>query len=120
VCLYFVLKCYFIGFETEFFNSFLNHKSVVYLGSISYGIYLIHLPLGYYLNQYYIIPYWEKIHFEDWGLFGFLKNKLWAIAFPIYTILSILLAGLAYRYIETPFLKLKDKYFSYHNNLNQS
>lgn len=120
ICLYFVLKCYFNGFKSLLFNAFLNHKWMVYLGSISYGIYLIHLPIGYYLSQYFLMPYWDKFQFENFGSFNLIKNNIWIVEFPIYSTLTIFLAGLSYRYIETPFLKLKDKYFSYTNNLNES
>lgn len=121
VCLYFVLKCYYSVFCFRPLDNFLNKGSVVYLGSISYGIYLFHLPLYYYLNTYFFMPYcWDQIHFKEWGRFVFLENYAWAIQFPLFSVMSILLAAISYRYFETPFLKLKDKYFSYNNNLNES
>ena len=113
IFLYLVLKCYYFGFTDKLANSLFSNKILVYLGVISYGIYLIHLPLNYYLNNSFFINYiLDHV--------SFLKNNGWVLKFPLYTFISIVLASLSFRYIESPILKLKDRYFSYTNNLNES
>lgn len=113
VSLYLVLKCYYFGFTDKIINSFFSNKRLIYLGVISYGIYLFHLPLNYYLNNIFFMNYILNHS-------AFLKNHEWVIKFPLYSFISILLAGLSFRFIESPFLKLKDRYFRYNNNVNES
>ena len=113
VFLYLVLKCYYFGFTEKIFNKLFNNKILVYLGVISYGIYLIHLPLNYYLNNSFYINY-----ILDHSTF--LKNHGWVLKLPLYSLISIFLASLSFRFIESPILKLKDSYFGYPNNLNES
>lgn len=113
VCLFLVLKCYYFGFTEKLFNGFFSIKILAYLGTISYGIYLFHLPLYYYLNNSFFVNY-------IFNHFAFLKNHGWLIRFPMYSFISILLAGLSYRFFESPLLKLKDRYFLYNNNVNES
>lgn len=75
------------------FKKTLEFKITNYLGTISYGLYMLHLPvlliaikIGHYFNSYYLLPY--TITFGG----------------------SILISHLSYKYFETPFLKLKSKF----------
>jgi peptidoglycan/LPS O-acetylase OafA/YrhL len=88
------------------FSSFLNNRSLFFLGKISYGIYLYHVPvqwLGFMLS-----PFITKI------LPGFLRPYNGYFLFVINFFLLVLIAWLSWRIIEKPILGLK-KYFDYQN-----
>ena len=111
--LYLVFKAYSSYFKFKLFDAFLVNKNVVYIGRMSYGIYIYHLIIGYYFTLYVFDPIWLQIPFEKMGFFSKIKFNSWILKLPLYSILSIFAAYLSFRYLETPFLKLKDKYFSY-------
>jgi len=114
ISLYFVLKCSQVGFKSLRINNFLSNKTIIYIGAISYGIYVYHLPLDYFLTKYIFNPlFWDKINFENLGKLRVLELHPWLIKFPVYSILSFLLAHFSYKFIEKPILTLKDKYFRY-------
>lgn len=113
VSLYLVLKCYYFGFTDKLFNGFFSNKKMVYLGTISYGIYLFHWPLNYYMSNSFFMTY-----ILDHSTV--LKNHGWMIKLPLFSFLSILLAGLSFRYFESPLIKLKDRFFRYNHNVNES
>ncbi len=81
--------------DCNVFSKMLQNKWLVYLGKISYGLYVWHV-LAMMLVTYYFHGY-PAIHF------------LLVIA------ATILIAGLSYRWLEQPFLKLKSK-FEYRSN----
>jgi peptidoglycan/LPS O-acetylase OafA/YrhL len=70
-------------------------RALIYLGKISYGLYVFHL-----LCQI-MMGWFEKhvLHLEHWPL-----------SFPFTLLLTILCAGLSYRFVESPFLKLKERF----------
>lgn len=75
------------------FKKTLDLKTTNYLGSISYGLYMLHPPIlliaikiGAYFHSYYLLPY--LITFGG----------------------TILISHLSYQYFESPFLKLKSKF----------
>jgi len=78
----------------------LEKRPLVYLGTISYGLYMCHMLVDYAL-RFTIM----KIHGERIG-FGILV--------PVYHIVllggAILLASLSYKYFESYFLRLKERY----------
>jgi peptidoglycan/LPS O-acetylase OafA/YrhL len=114
ISLYFILKCCTRDYKSKFIDKFLSHKTITYIGSISYGIYVFHLPLDYYFTKYIFDPFfWNQINFEDFGQFRILRWNSWLIKFPLYSILSIFVAHISYKFIEKPILALKDKYFKY-------
>lgn len=68
------------------------------LGKVSYGAYLIHMPLCYVAKHLKLLP----------------DNSLILLLYFLpFTALVYTLAWLSYRYLESPFLKLKDRYFPY-------
>ena len=79
------------------FKKILENRFVVYLGKISYGLYLYHL----------LVP----------SLYSFLALKLnfeieyKPLLFPIYFIITFMLSHLSWIYIEKPINKLKNKEF---------
>jgi peptidoglycan/LPS O-acetylase OafA/YrhL len=75
-----------------------RNNAVQYIGTISYGIYLFHMP----------VPYLYK------AVFSKLFTNLNIPAYPFVILCfatTFLLAGFSYKYIETPFLKMK-KFFA--------
>ena len=88
------------------FKKFLEHRSVSYFGKISYGVYLYHLPLAYFITKYIFDPVWKNINF---GKFYLLNFHSWIIKFPLYTLVVLLVAHISYRFIEKPILKFKNK-----------
>lgn len=119
--LFWVLKCYYNRFAQHFLLSIFNNKILIYLGTISYGIYLFHLPLGYYLDMYLFQPFLSSTsHYAEKLQFEISDSQEWRYKFPILTILTIFLASISHRFVEMPILKLKDKYFKYDNNMNET
>jgi len=111
--LYLVLKAAHFNFSISLIDRFLRNKRVIKIGLVSYGIYIFHLPIDYYFTIYVFDPFWSNIDFSTFGQFEKLRWHSWIIKFPLYSILSIFIANLSYRYIETPILKLKDRFFKY-------
>ncbi len=75
-------------------HSFLKHRALIYLGKISYGLYVIH----------------ELAHL--------LAKQIFPAASPLRVVgqsgislaITIALAAASYRWLETPFLRLKEKF----------
>ena len=112
ISLYFVIKAVYLDFSFKPLRFLLNNKHLIYLGSISYGIYLFHLPMYYYFTEHLFYPYfWNKIDFNSLGAFKKIERHSWIILFPLCSSLSILLSMISYNYIEHPILKYKDQHF---------
>ena len=76
----------------------LENRVMNYLGQISYGIYVIH-PLLLYIFTRIIKPA------------EFMPNGVACVViFITMTVLTIILAGLSYKYFEMPFLRLKSRF----------
>ncbi|MCP9751935.1 acyltransferase [Ferruginibacter sp. HRS2-29] len=108
VSLYLVLKAAFFGFRIGGINKFLHHRFVLYIASISYGIYVYHGPIQYYLNEYAFSPIWNSI---DFSFFPVLEFHPWIFKLPLYLAITIGFAALSMRFLERPLLKLKDRLF---------
>jgi peptidoglycan/LPS O-acetylase OafA/YrhL len=93
-----------------------NNKILIWLGKISYGLYLYHNIIPETLNRFVIDKYFNPL------LPDYLIKKHWGLVFVIEnTILLILVSWLSYILIEKRFLNLK-KYFAIQkpdNNLNK-
>ena len=72
----------------------LENNTLNYLGNISYGLYMYH-PIGIVLALYICK---SNNALTNW------------IIYPCSIVLTILLAGLSYKYFESFFLKFKDKF----------
>ncbi len=85
----------FIGYTTardgsDRMTAVLSIRPARYLGTISYGIYLWHYPVTIVLNRAYADPApWVRL----------------VIVAPV----TIALAAVSHRYVESPFLRLKDR-----------
>lgn len=93
-------------------SHFLNHRIPVYMGRISYGLYIYHLPIAFYFTDYIFTPLWLQIPFDSLGMFKTLQFHSWVVKLPLYTLLSIGVAHLSFKYFESYFTKLKEKYFA--------
>jgi peptidoglycan/LPS O-acetylase OafA/YrhL len=110
--LYLVLKAYNFQFQIKILDTFIINPIIVLIGRISYGIYLYHYIIAYYFTLYIFDPIWlNVIPFENFGLFSKIKFHSWVVKFPLYSLLSVVVAYLSYVFIESPFLKLKEKLF---------
>ncbi len=94
-----LLLCFSILLNTVFewkgVSRFFKSPTVKHLGRISYGIYLIHMPIPAIVN---LIE--RKIHIDIPPLFEI----------SLYFCITIILANLSFKYIETPFLNLKSRF----------
>jgi len=81
------------------FNRFLELGWMKYFGKISYGLYVYHYGLIYFVGR-----------IQD------LIPMSYSLAKPIIAVISfavcVLLASLTYKYLEKPILSLKDRYFA--------
>lgn len=77
-----------------YFRLLLENRVVVHIGKVSYGVYVLHLPMHYWLVKY--VPF---SHSSIAGL----------VIFVLYFTAVVLAATLSYRYFEGPFLRLKER-----------
>jgi len=70
-------------------------KSLQYLGKISYGLYVYHLTC---------IRIIDKVLFAHWGSLGIVLRSVVALG------LTSLVAAISYRFLESPFLRLKRRF----------
>lgn len=94
-------------------SEFMAHPSIAYIGKISYGIYLMHLPIAYLLKIYVVRPLWSKLYNPELEWMNYLNLYLWIITAPFYILASILIAHFVYRKFEHPILRWKDEVFRY-------
>jgi peptidoglycan/LPS O-acetylase OafA/YrhL len=99
---YGIFFCFFILNVSQNPNSliYLEQKIIHYLGKISYGVYIYHPAV--------IVLCVNSIHY----IFGKQLHS-WAFNILLYTsavLITILVCELSYRFIETPLLKLKDRF----------
>lgn len=80
----------------------LDNPVLDYLGTISYGIYMLHMVAIYATSALFKATTWWK------GSFVLYCVGYYSLALG----LAVLLAHLSYRYLESPFLRLKDRRFS--------
>jgi peptidoglycan/LPS O-acetylase OafA/YrhL len=110
ISLFLILKARYDHFSKPL-NVFLSNKHVVWIGTISYGIYVYHYPLGWYMEDYFFNPIWKAIPFENMGILAKLRYNPWVVEFPLQISLTVLMAYLSYQFLEKPILRLKDVYF---------
>ena len=90
------------------FGFIFNNRVLIYLGKISYGIYLFHnfIPdINRNIINVYVNPLLPDVLYKDYWNFLFLAENI---------ILVIIISSLSYILIEKRFLNLK-KYFEYSN-----
>jgi peptidoglycan/LPS O-acetylase OafA/YrhL len=82
------------GLRNSFIGGLLSQRWLTYLGRRSYALYVIHQPL---IVALMLLPAAKGL------------PALWLLAVPL---LSIPLAELSWWFLESPFLKLKNRYES--------
>lgn len=82
-------------FEWEIASHFFASPTIKHLGRISYGIYLIHMPIPAIVN---LIETKTSVEIPP------------MIEISIYFCITITMAHLSFKYIETPFLNLKSRF----------
>jgi len=87
----------------SYLTSPLRTRAAVYIGKLSYCIYLIHLSIGDALVAV-TAPYFEEMLFTL-GAFGLATLRL-----LLMTLVSIIIAALSMRFIEGPALRYKNKF----------
>ena len=95
---FFAVTIYAVARE-GLFNRFLELAWMKYLGKISYGLYVYHFVLVYFAGR-----------ITDFLPFSYEQNIMIS-SIPAFAG-TLLLASLSYKYLEKPFLSLKDKYFA--------
>ncbi len=99
---YGIFFCFFILNVSQNPNSiiYLEQKLIHYLGKISYGLYIYHPAV--------IVLCVNSIHY----FFGKSIPNLYfnLLLYPSVILLTILVCDLSFRFIETPLLKLKDRF----------
>ncbi len=88
----------------KFLNPFLEHNWVVYIGKISYGVYIFH---NFIYNPFHSSETHLMVRF--FKQYNFLNDNVFLKFFFLYGI-TVLLATLSWFLIEKPINKLKDKY----------
>ncbi len=88
--------------------SFLENRISVYLGKISYGIYLYH---NFIYNHYHSGPNHpvERLLNKIYSLFPSLQNQQ-LVQVVVVTALTIMVASVSWHFFEKPINNLKDKY----------
>jgi peptidoglycan/LPS O-acetylase OafA/YrhL len=109
--LFFVLKAAHNSFYLNWISNILSHPVALYIGRISYGLYVYHIIVIFYVSHYLFDPIWKMIDFDSFGRFGVLQYHSWILKLPLYTLLTIGISDLSYRYFEKPLLGLKDRFF---------
>lgn len=112
VNLFFVIKAACFRFNFIPVEKLLKNKRVVFVGKISYGVYLYHILVLHFFNEFLFDPFWNAIPFNRLGFFSKLQYNATLIKFPFVTLLTIAVAYLSYRYLESPLLRLKNRLFA--------
>jgi len=110
--LFLVLKCVHGDFKMLGFTWALEHKAMQYIGRISYGIYVYHVPIGVILGAWIVEPIWMQIPFENLGILSKLRWHSWLLKLPFYSGAAVLLASISFRWFEKPILAKKDVWFA--------
>jgi peptidoglycan/LPS O-acetylase OafA/YrhL len=113
VSLFLVLKAVHFEFLLTPLDRFLTSAGVVYIGAISYGIYLFHVPVGIALTPHLVDPIWNGIPFEAFGPLEKLRWHSWMLKLPLYSVVTITIASGSFRFFERPILKFKTRWFDY-------
>lgn len=86
----------------------LENKTAIYLGTISYGIYIYHILIGFIAD-----PFVDNILLQFFGhssgVVKYIYYNSYVIKFPLYTLITVALAALSFRYIEKPIAAFKNR-----------
>ncbi|GAA4741997.1 acyltransferase family protein [Flavisolibacter ginsenosidimutans] len=106
VCCFFIIAQGVFGYEGRF-GRFLQTASLRYLGKISYGIYLFHLLIQFFFDDYvdkYVLAHYSR------SLPKLFQYNLHLLQLPLIILFTVLIAAASFRWIEKPFLQLKAQF----------
>lgn len=107
--LFLICKCVQSSFAFVSIGRFLENRSLCFLGTVSYGVYLIHFPMGNYFRSEIFGPIWHRLPFEELGPFSKLRWHSWILSFPMVVLLSVGLAAVSWFFIEKPILEWNNR-----------
>jgi peptidoglycan/LPS O-acetylase OafA/YrhL len=88
--------------QTKLFTKLLDHFSLNYLGKISYGLYIYHLPVIWFLLAIQL-EYRGRLHF-----FFYLGQTR---TYFLVLLVTLIIASLSFHLFEKPIINLKDRFF---------
>lgn len=86
------------------FSRVLRPDWLRYIGKISYGIYIYHVAVKIYLT-----PVMKTIIEKTTSEENIFRYNNYLLTFPLFTLITIGIAALSYRFIEGPIIRLKDR-----------
>ena len=102
---FFAVTIYAVARE-KLFVRFLDSKPMQYLGKISYGLYVYHFPIIWFVSR-----------IRDFDIPGPVAKPLTAL---ISFLATLLLASASFHWMEKPILNLKDRFFSLKRSKEQN
>ena len=109
--LFLVIKAVRGSFRMWGVKGLLEHRLTQHIGRVSYGIYVYHIPLAFVISAYVFDPVWLQIPFDQFGLLCKLRWHSWIIKLPLFSLLTLGLASISYRWMEKPILAMKERWF---------
>ena len=110
-----IISFYFIGlavFPEKYpkgkFIKILDNKTLIFVGKISYGIYMYHMIVSVILDPY-LNKMCESLFLSQNNWIKYFYFNSYILKFAIYTTISIFIAYVSFEFIEKPILKLKDR-----------
>jgi peptidoglycan/LPS O-acetylase OafA/YrhL len=109
-----IISFYLIGISLfskgnfKFANFLLENKLAIYIGKISYGIYLYHLLIAYFLDPF-INAYLLNKFGSETSVLKYIYFNSYLIKLPLYTIITIAVAAISFKYIERPIALYKNR-----------
>lgn len=107
-----ILKARDGAFFAGWMNRLMVYPAVTYIGRISYGMYIFHFPVAFYISRHLFNPLWRIIPFSRIPGGEFIQYNSWIVRLPLFSLATIVIAHLSFKYFEKPILALKDKYFA--------
>jgi peptidoglycan/LPS O-acetylase OafA/YrhL len=98
---FFALIIYTVA-QTKLFTNILDHISLRYLGRISYGLYVYHLPVIWFLLAI-------QLEYQDQLDFFFYLGQ-WRTFF-LALLITVIISSLSFHLLEKPINDLKDRFF---------
>ncbi len=89
---------------TTSLNNFLDSRILQFIGKISYGMYVYHI-----LVMVLLTPLIQKLVYYFTSEHNLLRYNLYVITLPLYSLITIFIAWLSFRYIEGPINRLKNR-----------
>lgn len=109
VSFYLIGAAIFPGNKQRFFAlKLLENKTAMYIGQISYGVYIYHLMVAY-LAEPYVNTFLLKSFGDTNSFLKYIYYNSYLVKFPLYSVLAIGVATLSFRYIEKPITVLKNR-----------